>query len=57
MQNVIFHVKLLSPTLNHVSLKSAKGALRSYLKLTYQYQFHILPNEKISAAKDHGKTT
>ena len=43
--------------LNHVSLKLTKGPLRSYLKLTCQYQLHILPNEKVSAAKDHGKTT
>ena len=26
-------------------------ALRSYLKLTYEYKLHILPNTKVSAAK------
>ena len=40
---------------NHVALKLAIEALKSYLKLTCQYQFHILLNEKVSAAKDHGK--
>ena len=29
--------------------------LRSYLKLTCEYELHILPNTKVSAAKDHGK--
>ena len=30
-------------------------ALRSYLKLICEYEFHRLPNEKVSGAKDHGK--
>ena len=29
--------------------------LRSYLKLICEYEFHSLPNTKVSAAKDHGK--
>ena len=30
-------------------------ALRSYLKLIYEYELHSLPNKKVSGAKDHGK--
>ena len=30
-------------------------ALRSYLKLTCQYELHSLPNKKVSGAKGHGK--
>ena len=26
-----------------------------YLKLTSEYELHILPNTKLSAAKDHGE--
>ena len=40
---------------SHTSFKLNKQALRSYLKLTCEYEFHILPNTKVSAAKDHGK--
>ena len=28
-------------------------ALRSYLKLICKYEFHSLPNKKVSGAKDH----
>ena len=35
--------------------KLDKQALRNYLKLTCEYELHILPNTKVSAAKDHGK--
>ena len=30
-------------------------ALRSYLKLIYEYELHSLPNKKVSGAKDRGK--
>ena len=30
-------------------------ALRSYLKLICEYEFHSLPNKKVSGAKDHDK--
>ena len=30
-------------------------ALRSYLKLSCEYELHSLPNKKVSGAKDHGK--
>ena len=39
----------------HTAFKSDKQALRSYLKLTCEYELHILPTTKVSAAKDHGK--
>ena len=31
-------------------------ALRSCLRLTYEYEFHTLPNTKVSTAKDHGES-
>ena len=30
-------------------------APRSYLRLTCKYERHILPNTKVTSAKDHGK--
>ena len=42
---------------NHTALILGVHALRSYLKLIYEYEPHSLLNKKISGAKDHGKTT
>ena len=42
---------------NHTALILSVHVLRSYLKLICEYELHILPNKKVSAAKDHGKTT
>ena len=44
-------------TSNSTVLKLDKQALRNYLKLTCKYELHISPNTKVSATKDHGKTT
>ena len=41
---------------NHTALVSGVDALKSYLKLIYEHELHILPNKKVSAAKYHGKT-
>ena len=40
---------------NYTALILGVHALRSYLKLIYEYELHSLPNEKASGAKDHGK--
>ena len=40
---------------NHTALKLHVQALRSYLSLTCEYELYILPNKKVSTAKDHGK--
>ena len=40
---------------SHTAFKFDKQALRSYLKLTCEYELNILPNTKVSAAKDHGE--
>ena len=40
---------------SHTSFKIPKQALRRYLKLACECELHILPNTKVSAAKDHGK--
>ena len=40
---------------NHTALILRVHALRSYLKLICEYEFHNLPNKKVSDAKDHGK--
>ena len=42
---------------SHMALKLGIQTLRSYFKIIYVYDFHILPNRKVGAAKDHGKTT
>ena len=39
----------------HMALKLNILALRSYLKLPYQYWFHSLPDRKVKAAKNRGK--
>ena len=41
---------------NHTALILGVHALRNYLKLTCEYEFHILPNKKVSVAKDHGES-
>ena len=40
---------------NGTALKLRIHALRSYVKVTCEYEFYILPNTKVSATKDHGK--
>ena len=40
---------------NHTALILSLHALRSYLKLICEYELYILPNKKVSPAKDHGK--
>ena len=36
-------------------IKLDKQTLKGCLKLTCEYEFHILPNTKVSATEDHGK--
>ena len=38
-----------------MALKLDKRALTGYLKLTCEYELDILPNRKVSAAKDYGE--
>ena len=40
---------------NHTALILDVHALRSYLKLIYEYKLHSSPDKKVSSAKDHGK--
>ena len=40
---------------NHTALVLGVHALRSYLKVLYDYELHSLPNKKVSGAEDHGK--
>ena len=40
---------------NHTALKIDLYTLRSYLRLICEYELYILPNKKVSTAKDHGK--
>ena len=40
---------------NYMALILDVHPLRSNLKLTCEYELHILPNTKVSFAKDHGK--
>ena len=40
---------------NNTALILGVHALRSYLKLSCEYDFHSLPNKKVSGAKDHGE--
>ena len=40
---------------SHTALILAILALRSYLRLTYEYELRTLPNTDVRAAKDHGK--
>ena len=41
---------------NHTTLKLGVQVFRSYLKLSCEYELHILPNVKVSAAKDYGES-
>ena len=38
-----------------MALKLDVQALRSYLSLICEHELYILPNKKVSTAKDHGK--
>ena len=40
---------------SHTALKFGTQSLRSYSKVTCEYELHILPNTKFSTAKDHGE--
>ena len=40
---------------SRTALKLPIRALRSYLKLTCEYELHISSNTKVNAAKDHGE--
>ena len=40
---------------NHTVSILSVHALRSYLKLICEYEFHSIPNEKVSSVKVHGK--
>ena len=40
---------------NCTALKLATHSLRSYFKVTCEYELHTLPNSKVSTAKDHGE--
>ena len=53
-QNII--ISLVFKIIIHRALKSSIRTLRSYLKLAHDYEPHILPNIKESAAKDHSES-
>ena len=38
----------------HTALKLGEQAPKSYLKISCEFQLHILSNKKVSAAKDYG---
>ena len=40
---------------NHTALIVGVHALRTYLKLSCEYELYTLSNKKVSGAKDHGK--
>ena len=40
---------------SHTALKLGTQSLRTYLKVTCEYELHILPNTKVSTSKDHGE--
>ena len=40
---------------SHTALNFGFQTLRRHFKVTYEYEFHILRNRKVGAAKDHGK--
>ena len=42
--------------LSHTAFKLDNQALRSYLKLTCEYELNISPNTKVSATEDHGES-
>ena len=39
----------------HTALKLGTQSLRSFVKVTCEYELPILPNTKVSTAKDHGE--
>ena len=39
---------------SYTALKLGEQALKSYLKITCEFQLHISPNKKVSVAKDCG---
>ena len=41
----------MSAISSHTALKLSEQALKSYLKITCEFQLHTLPNKKVSAAK------
>ena len=41
---------------NHMALKLDVQALRNYLSLICEHEIYILPNKKVSTAKDHGNS-
>ena len=47
--------ELKQTLMDRMALKLRIHALRNYLKLTCEYELHILPNKKVSAAKGHGQ--
>ena len=40
---------------SETALISGVHALRRYLKLICEYELYILPNKRVSGAKDHGE--
>ena len=40
---------------SHTILKLGLQPLRSYFKIVYEYEFHILQNRTVGAEKDHGE--
>ena len=40
---------------NHTAFIIDVHSLRSCMRVTCEYEIHILPDKKVSAAKDHGK--
>ena len=48
-------LKQLFAISNHTALILGVPALRSYLRLSCEYELHSLPNKKVSGAKDLGK--
>ena len=47
-------VSILCSFTIHTALKLGKQALKSYLKITCDFQHRSPPNKKVSAAKDYG---
>ena len=44
----------MSAISRRTALKLGEQALKSYLKITCEFQLHTLPNKKVSATKDCG---
>ena len=40
---------------SHTALKLGTYSLRSYLKVTCEYELHILPDTTVSTAENHGE--